>query len=540
MRQPRSTRCASCYDSTHPHQLSATTTATSCTGVTAAYTYDTTGATQTRPNGTDTQSLTWTATGDLDTLTEKTGSGTTKSTTSHVYDADGSLLIRRNTSGETVLYLGATEVHLDTSTTTAKYWAQRYYNASGTTVALRTNKTGTQTLAYLAGDPHDTSTVSLDASTQAVTKRYLTPFGAARSGGTGVWADDKTFLGKTTDPTSNLTYVGAREYDPGTGRFLSVDPVLATGDAQSLNGYTYADNSPITVADPTGTCADIDCPTRPGPNYENTTPGHVPGKAKKSQGGTARTTSTGGSTSNGTGTSSTSGTADCASLVLCGVAAGPVIGPQPVSLPYIPPGIAPPGYAEKRECAEVQVLVSCNPGDAVLGGGNDNLREIAMKWAAGDLDAATTYGEDSTVAKQVMISDITAAQRKEIMRKWSKGQTEGKLEPYSIGAKSATGKIRQFLADQWSLLTGGTNASTAVLGSYTAKYKILRANSNGVQARITIHNNMTMSSFAHIVTGYGTSRDRAVQRYDNDGIIALDHAGTSHYMTITFRTVILN
>jgi hypothetical protein len=163
-----------------------------------------------------------------------------------------------------------------------------------------------------------------------------------------------------------------------------------------------------------------------------------------------------------------------------------------------------------------------------------------MKWAAGDLDAATTYGEDSTVAKQVMISDITAAQRKEIMRKWSKGQTEGKLEPYSIGAKSATGKIRQFLADQWSLLTGGTNASTAVLGSYTAKYKILRANSNGVQARITIHNNMTMSSFAHIVTGYGTSRDRAVQRYDNDGIIALDHAGTSHYMTITFRTVILN
>ncbi|MFF2367787.1 RHS repeat-associated core domain-containing protein [Streptomyces sp. NPDC058122] len=246
-----------CYDSAHPHQLSATISTTSCTSVSPTYVYDF-GTTTTRPSGTDTQSLTWNANGDLDTLLEKTSSGTTKSTTSHVYDADGNLLIRRNTSGETVLYLGTTEVHLDTSNSTAKYWAQRYYSAGSTTLALRTNKTGAQTLAYLAGDPHATSTVSLDATTQAVTKRYLTPFGAARSGGTGTWADDKTFLGKTTDPTSNLTYVGAREYDPGTGRFLSVDPVLDTSDAQSLNGYTYADNSPVTESDPTGLCM-ADC-----------------------------------------------------------------------------------------------------------------------------------------------------------------------------------------------------------------------------------------------------------------------------------------
>jgi RHS repeat-associated protein len=243
-----------CYDTTKVHQLIATTTASSCTGVTNTYVYDSTGNTTARPNGTDTQSLTWTATGDLDTVTEKTSSGTTKSTTSHVYDADGNLLIRRNPSGETVLYLGGTEVHLDTSTSTAKYWAQRYYSAGSTTVALRTNQSGSQTLYYLSGDPHGTSTVSLDATTQAVTKRYLTPFGSSRSGGTGTWADDKTFLGKTTDTTSGLTYIGAREYDSTIGRFISVDPVLDTGDAQSLNGYTYADNSPVTESDPTGLC----------------------------------------------------------------------------------------------------------------------------------------------------------------------------------------------------------------------------------------------------------------------------------------------
>ena len=242
-----------CYSATTPHQLTATTTATSCTGVAATYGYDDkSGDTTTRPNGTDTQSLTWNATRGLDTVTEKSSTGTIKSTTSHVYDADGTLLIRRNTSGETVLYLGTTEVHLDTSTSTAKYWAQRYYGTGSATIALRTNKSGTQTLSYLSGDPHGTSTVGLDATTQAVTKRYLTPFGAARPGGTGVWADDKTFLDKTTDATSGLTYIGAREYDSATGRFLSVDPVLDTADAQSLNGYTYADNNPISHSDPTG------------------------------------------------------------------------------------------------------------------------------------------------------------------------------------------------------------------------------------------------------------------------------------------------
>lgn len=81
-------------------------------------------------------------------------------------------------SRETVLHLGATEVHLDTSTATAKYWAQRYYSAGGTSIALRTNKGGTQSLSYLSGDPHGTLTIGLDATTQAVTRRCLTPFGA--------------------------------------------------------------------------------------------------------------------------------------------------------------------------------------------------------------------------------------------------------------------------------------------------------------------------------------------------------------------------
>ncbi|WP_328723593.1 hypothetical protein OHT52_03040 [Streptomyces sp. NBC_00247] len=46
--------------------------------------------------------------------------------------------------------------------------------------------------------------------------------------------------------------MGAREFDPATGRFLSADPLLETGKPPSLNGYSYAENNPVTLADPTG------------------------------------------------------------------------------------------------------------------------------------------------------------------------------------------------------------------------------------------------------------------------------------------------
>ncbi|MFF2382632.1 RHS repeat-associated core domain-containing protein [Streptomyces sp. NPDC058108] len=235
-----------CYDSTKVHRLTATTTGANCTGVTPAYSYDTTGNTTTRPHGSASQTLTWSQEGHLDTLKEAI------STTGYVYNPDGSLLIRRNTKGETVLYLGSTEVHLDTTTSTAKYWAQRYYTGGGSTIALRSNKTGTATLTWLAADQHGTSSLALDATTQAITKRYTTPFGAPRTGGSGTWPDDRAFLGASADSASGLTHLGAREYDPTTGRFISVDPLLTLDQHQSLNGYTYANNNPTTGSDPTG------------------------------------------------------------------------------------------------------------------------------------------------------------------------------------------------------------------------------------------------------------------------------------------------
>jgi len=48
-------------------------------------------------------------------------------------------------------------------------------------------------------------------------------------------------------------YMQARWYDPGSGRFLSVDPLIRTTlIPQSANPYSYTENNPVNGVDPTG------------------------------------------------------------------------------------------------------------------------------------------------------------------------------------------------------------------------------------------------------------------------------------------------
>ena len=54
---------------------------------------------------------------------------------------------------------------------------------------------------------------------------------------------------------SGLTYLRARYYNPGIGRFLSADPFPGfAGSPQSLNRYAYAGNNPVNRQDPSGMC----------------------------------------------------------------------------------------------------------------------------------------------------------------------------------------------------------------------------------------------------------------------------------------------
>ena len=58
---------------------------------------------------------------------------------------------------------------------------------------------------------------------------------------------------RTTVAFGGLEVMGARVYDPATGSFLSVDPLLAPPEAAwASNPYSYAGNDPVGFSDPTG------------------------------------------------------------------------------------------------------------------------------------------------------------------------------------------------------------------------------------------------------------------------------------------------
>ncbi|MFF2008105.1 RHS repeat-associated core domain-containing protein [Streptomyces sp. NPDC058195] len=219
------------------HALSSVTTAAPSGTTTGSYTYDASGNTTARPG----QKLSWDAEGHLSEVTEN------GKTTSYLYDAAGNRLISR-TSTEATLYLGNTEVTVPTGADKAK--ATRYFGLGGGQTAVLADD---GTFSFTIADHHGTGELAVKAADLALTQRRSLPFGATRGQKPANWPGTKGFVGGTDDTKSTgLTHLGAREYDPELGRFISVDPLLDLGDPQQMNGYTYGNNNPATLSDPTG------------------------------------------------------------------------------------------------------------------------------------------------------------------------------------------------------------------------------------------------------------------------------------------------
>ncbi|PZF79455.1 hypothetical protein C1I92_31040 [Jiangella anatolica] len=242
--------------SPQPHTLTSATTGSTTT----SYTYDDTGNTLTA----GAKTYTWDVEGRVKTASTSAGAS------SFIYTADGDRLVRRDPATVTI-YLPGHELELATATNTVS--ARRYYSFAGQTISVRSPAGGLQDLF---ADHNGTADTAIDADAASVKNKDRDPFGNYRGSTASVasYPTDRGFHTGIEDDATGLIQMGARAYDPTIGRFLSVDPIIDHTMPQQMNGYAYANNSPITNSDPTGL---IPYQQIDQPGGSNTVAGNPPG-----------------------------------------------------------------------------------------------------------------------------------------------------------------------------------------------------------------------------------------------------------------------
>ncbi|NIJ82970.1 RHS repeat-associated core domain-containing protein [Xanthomonas cannabis] len=109
-----------------------------------------------------------------------------------------------------------------------------------------------QVVRYVHTDGLGSVSVLTDTNRNAIERREYEPYGASLNG----VVDGVGYAGHVTDASTGLTYMQQRYYDPGLGRFLSVDQISAftKKDQRFFNRYSYAFNNPYAFTDPDGRC----------------------------------------------------------------------------------------------------------------------------------------------------------------------------------------------------------------------------------------------------------------------------------------------
>lgn len=127
-----------------------------------------------------------------------------------------------------------------------------YFYLGGSLVATSEAPSGTSNyvVKYQHTDPLGTPVAVSDASGVVIERSEYEPYGKVLN---RPIHDGPGYTGHVEDAATGLTYMQQRYYDPGIGRFLSVDPVTAdTSTGGNFNRYKYAANNPYRFTDPDG------------------------------------------------------------------------------------------------------------------------------------------------------------------------------------------------------------------------------------------------------------------------------------------------
>jgi YD repeat-containing protein len=243
------------YDPNHKHEV------TQAGSSSYQYSYDANGNAITRQGST----IGWSSYNYPTTI--NAGSGATAETVAFSYGPDRQRwqqMYTGNSTQETTNYVGGLmEVVANGSVTDYRH----YINVAGEQIAVYSRQTsGTNTVSYLLSD-HQASVASMTNSGGAqVVGESFDAFGSRRNpttwSGPPTNSDLTTIAGITREGYTFQTALGlwmginhmnGRVEDSIIGRMLSADPhVPSKSNPQSYNRYSYANDNPLTLIDPSG------------------------------------------------------------------------------------------------------------------------------------------------------------------------------------------------------------------------------------------------------------------------------------------------
>lgn len=165
---------------------------------------------------------------------------------------------------EQTYYVGGLLEKQIPSTTGITAWRHYIQTPSGLTIIVSRNSNLTTSTTFVLSDHLGSSEALLNKSGALLVRESFGAFGDRRGSN---WAGNPTLAdyAAIADATRRgftfhegldnikLIHMNGRVYDPTVGRFMSVDPILASmADSQSINPYAYVGNRPLSYVDPTG------------------------------------------------------------------------------------------------------------------------------------------------------------------------------------------------------------------------------------------------------------------------------------------------
>ena len=194
----------------------------------------------------------------------KTVSGVT---TLYHYDLSGKLIAETDGNGtpqRNYIYLNGEPVAV-------RLYAAFHYVPSPNKPFEIENSLSQPGMFFFLNDHLGTPQKIVNASGNLVWQAVYQPFGEAQIR-MAIVSCNLRFPGQYFDSESGLHYNWHRYYDPETGRYITADPIGLEG---GVNLYSYVENSPVNLVDPSGLLGWFVPPDRgfdPGPNIQDPTP----------------------------------------------------------------------------------------------------------------------------------------------------------------------------------------------------------------------------------------------------------------------------